>query len=92
MFEDVQFFRSFNDRHEYKAWESDLEDFFSYFFLTTEKNVAMSNLSWMEKLIIGGEITIDYVDIDLSCKAFFVLSYAPPIYSSEPDCRKPNVE
>ena len=38
------------------------------------KNAAMSDLSWIEKLIIGGEITIDYVDIDLSCKAFFVRS------------------
>ena len=37
------------------------------------ENVVMLDLSWMEKLIIGGEITIDYVDIGLSCKISFIL-------------------
>ena len=35
--------------------------------------VVMPDLSWMEKPIIGGETTIRSVNIDLSCKAFFVL-------------------
>ena len=38
----------------------------------------MSYLSWMEKLIIGGEIIIDYVNISLSCKAFFILNMLQP--------------
>ena len=73
MFEAVSFFRGFDDRYGYETWESDLGDFFNYFSLTTEKNAIVSDLSWMEKLIIGGETTINYVDIGLSCRAFFVL-------------------
>jgi len=38
------FFWSFNDRYEYEAWKSDLEDFFSYFSLTLRKNTTMPNL------------------------------------------------
>ena len=38
----------------------------------------MSDLSWMKKLIIGGEMIIDYVDIGLSCKTFFVLGMLHP--------------
>ena len=34
----------------------------------------MPDLSWMEKLIIDGEITIDSVDSGLSYRAFFVLN------------------
>ena len=62
----ISFFRGFNDHYGYEAWKNDLKDFFSYFFMTTEKNVAIPDLSWMEKFIIGGEIIIDYVDIGLS--------------------------
>ena len=29
-------FRGFDDRYEYKAWGSDLEDFFNYFSLIFE--------------------------------------------------------
>jgi len=38
----------------------------------------MPDLSWMEKLIIGGRIIIEYVNIGLSCKAFFVLGMLHP--------------
>jgi len=38
-----------------------------------QKNIIMPDLSWMEKLIISGEIIINYVNISLSCNAFFVL-------------------
>ena len=92
MFEVVPLFWGFNDRYGYEARESDLEDLFSYFSLKTEKNAFMPDLSWMEKLIIGGEIIIDYVDIGLSCKTFFCTRYAPPVHSSESDCREPNFE
>ena len=63
MFEVVLFFQGFNDRYGYEAWKSDLENFFSYFSPTTEENTAMPDLSWMEKLIIGEGITIDYVEL-----------------------------
>ena len=37
MFEAVSLFWGFDDHYGYEAWESDLEDFFSYFSLTTEE-------------------------------------------------------
>jgi len=42
------------------------------------KNAAMSDLSWMEKLIIGEQITIGYVNIGLSYKAFVILGMLYP--------------
>ena len=41
MFKAVSFFRGFNDCYRYEAWENDLEDFFSYFFLTSEKKMSL---------------------------------------------------
>ena len=42
----------------------------SYFPCQLRKNAVMRDLSRMEKLIIGGEVTIDFVNIGLSCKTF----------------------
>jgi len=77
MFEAVPLFRGFDNRYGYQTWKSELEYFFSYFSLTTD-------LSWMEKLIIGGEIIINYIDIGLSCKAFFVLGMLHPFTHLSP--------
>jgi len=38
-----------------------------------KRNTVMPDLGWMEKLINGGKTTIDYVNLDFSCKVFFVL-------------------
>ena len=45
-------------------------------------NAAMPDLSWMEKPIIGGEATNDYVDIGISCKAFVLGMLHPFIHLS----------
>ena len=52
----------------------------------------MPDLSWMEKLIISGEVTIDYVDIGLSCKAFFVFGILHPFIHLIQVAESPNVE
>jgi len=55
------------------------------------KNTVMSDLSWIEKLIIGEKITIYYVDIGLSWKAFSC-SVCSTYFSSKSAWREPNVE
>jgi len=45
------------------------------------RNANIPDLSWMEKLIIGGKTTIGDVDLDFSCKVFFVLGMFHTLYS-----------
>ena len=40
MYAAIPYFWSFNDRYGYKDWESQLEDFFSYFSLTTGEKLC----------------------------------------------------
>ena len=54
----------------------------------------MPDLGWMEKLIIGGKTTINYVNLDFFCKVFFMfgmlrtfVQYLSPSLSKSPSPR-----
>ena len=92
MFEAVPLFRGFNDCYEYEVWENDLEDIFSYFFLTTDEKYRYAILK------LDGEAYYWWRNNYRLCRYWFILQgllhawYVPPIYSSEPDCKEPNIE
>ena len=92
MFEAVLLFRGFDDHYRYEAWESDLEDFFSYFSLTTEKKYCYARLK------LDGEAYYWWTDNHRLCRHWFTLQdlfrtwYTPPVHSYEPNCRELNVE
>ena len=92
MFEIIPLFKDFNDRYGYEAWKIDLEDFFSYFSMTTEKKYDNA------KLKLDGEAYYWWRDNHKLCRYWFTLQgflrtrYAPPVYSSRLDCSEPNVK
>jgi len=56
-----------------KIRKANLTIFFSYLSLATEEKYRYARLKLDEKAYYWWKIIIDYVDIDFSCKVFFVL-------------------
>ena len=84
-------FRSSDDQYGYEKWESNLEDFFSYFLLTSEQKCHCAQMKFVEKAYCWRKCShIDY-------RYLFVLkdlraSYARHLlYSSEEDYKEPEV-
>jgi len=73
MYAVIPYFQDSYDSYGYEYWESQVEDFFSYFELTTEEKCRCARLRLMEKPNIGGMTTISYMNLDFSCKVFFML-------------------
>ena len=93
MFEAIPLFRDFDHRYGYEAWKNGLEDFFNYFYLTTEEKCRSARVK------LDREAYYQWRDNHKSlCQYWFILQYllltwyVPPIHSFEPDCREPNAE
>ena len=93
MYAAIPYFQSSNDHIEYEKWKNDLEEFFSYFILTSEQNYHNAQM----KLV--GRAYWWWKDSHINDKCWFVLQdhlhtlYALHLlYVSEVDCKEPNVE
>ena len=65
MYTVVLHFWDSHDHYEYE-WENHLEEFFSYFPLTSELSIVKSKRDRQGKLIDGGKTVISTVEIGLS--------------------------
>jgi len=85
MFEVVPYFRGSYDRYGYEYWESQLEDLFSYFELTTEQKFCYAQLR------LDREAYYLWKANHMLCRSWFLFQsllrarYAPHLYTvSEP--------